>query len=169
MTKIRKIFVSVAVIAALAVVTVASALFAGCTSSVESKIYTNQRAYYENGRVGDVINSVTTALTLNSDGSYVIVENTAITHIDSTNIVTYWTYTIEGKWSETSVEENEMTIALEKATNVTWVFNGTVTTPDVDATVMDYGLAQGGTCVCDTDTLKFEFGDDVQIVTGVAE
>ena len=69
MTKIRKIFVSVAVIAALAVVTVASALFAGCTSSVESKIYTNQRAYYENGRVGDVINSVTTALTLNSDGS----------------------------------------------------------------------------------------------------
>lgn len=166
MTKIKRIIISATVMTLLAIVAVATVMFAGC-GSVESETYTSQRAYYENGRKGDVINAVSTTLILNSDGSYVLVENTAITHIDSTNIVTTWTYTINGTWEETSVDESEKTITLAKATNVTYVMNGTVTTPELDETVMDYGLAQGGTYTCNTETLKFEFGDDVKLVTGV--
>lgn len=155
MKRIKRTLISAGIMTILAVIAVATALFAGCSGAVESETYTTQSCYIEEAYRGDCWNGVSNTLTLNGDGTYVLVENTSIIQ-QSGVVVTYWTYTIKGTWEETAADETSKTVTLSAATSVTYNMNGTVSTDIDNASLLDYNLAKGGSVVCDLETLKYE-------------
>lgn len=154
MTRVKKVFMSVCIMALLITAAVAASLFAGCSSTVESETYTSQSSYIEEAYRGDCWNGVSNTLTLNGDGTYVLVENTSVIQYSGV-VVTYWTYTIKGTWEETASDDETKTVTLSAATSVTYNMNGSVSTDADNSSLLDYTLATGGSYVCNLTTLKY--------------
>jgi|GEM_PF-5217088 len=111
--------------------------------------------YIEEAYRGDCWNAVTDILEI--DGTnYTRIEDTHIVQ-QSGVVVTYWTYTMKGTYTVTSTdaENNSQVIALSKATEVTKVMNGAVTTMSDDDTLLDYEAAQACNITLDTSAYRF--------------
>lgn len=106
--------------------------------------------YSEAGYEGDCYNGVANVLTLNEDGTFVYVDNTSIIQA-SYVVVTNWFTVVTGTYEVVSEEEGVLTVAIT-AVSATYIMNGSVTTSEEDAEIMeDYA---GLTFECDTDSFS---------------
>lgn len=112
--------------------------------------FVNNDCYAEAGYEGDVYNCVAMTLTLNEDGTFVLVDNTSIVH-NSYKVVTNWFTTVTGTYEVQSDEEGVLTVALT-ATAATYVMNGSVTTSEEDAEILEDYV--GMVVECDTETFS---------------
>lgn len=111
--------------------------------------------YCEAGYEGDVYNCVAMTLTLNEDGTFVLVDNTSIVH-NSYKVVTNWFTTVKGTYTVVSDEEGVLTVELN-AESAIHVMNGSVETSEEDPEMLeDYA---GMVVECDTDTFSLTVQD----------
>lgn len=127
----------------LVVVMICALALTGCSSSkFEQETYIDNRAYYEDGREGDVIDAVVANLTFTSDKEYTYTETTVICHIGAGRAVTNWTYTFKGTYTVGSEDKDEMTknVTLSAPTTGSMVMNGAMTTSKEDADILQYSF-----------------------------
>ena len=105
-----------------------------CTSTLAETFFGNT-VYCEAGYENDVYNGVAKVLELNDDGTFTLVDNTSIIH-NSYKVVTNWAYIVTGTYTVDSDEDGTKEITLT-ATSVIYVMNGSVTTSEEDAELLE--------------------------------
>ena len=126
------------------------ALCAFSASAFADTTYVGNSVYAEAGYEGDCYNGVAKILTLKDDGTFFLVDNTSIIQAQY-NVVTNWFYFVTGTYEITDDDEGTLTVVL-KGEDVTYVMNGSVTTLEDDADLLeDYAEL---TVECDNDTFS---------------
>jgi hypothetical protein len=119
-------------------------------SALAETTYVGNTVYCEAGYENDVYNAVAKVLTLKDDGTFLLVDNTSIVH-NSYKVVTNWFYFVTGTYEITSDEDGTLEVVLH-GQDVTYVMNGSVTTLEEDADLLeDYAEL---TVECDNDTFS---------------
>ncbi len=119
-------------------------------SALAETTYVGNTVYCEAGYENDVYNAVAKVLTLKDDGTFFLVDNTSIVH-NSYKVVTNWFYFVKGTYEITSDEDGTLEVVLH-GQDVTYVMNGSVTTLEEDADLLeDYAEL---TVECDNDTFS---------------
>lgn len=130
-----------------AAILLALVLALSCVSALADTFVSNS-VYCEAGYEGDVYNAVAMTLTLNEDGTFVLVDNTSIVH-NSYVVVTNWFTTVTGTYEVVEEEEGVKVVKLTAVSGI-HVMNGSVETSEEDAEMLeDY---QGLECECDGNT-----------------
>lgn len=112
--------------------------------------FVGNTVYCEAGYENDVYNGVANVLTLNEDGTFVLVDNTSIIH-NSYKVVTNWFTTVTGTYEVTEEEEGVMVVVLH-AESAIYVMNGSVTTSEEDAELLEDYIDME--VECDTNTFS---------------
>ena len=103
--------------------------------SVLAETYFGNSVYCEAGYENDVYNGVAKVLHLYEDGTFELVDNTSIIH-NSYVVVTNWAYIVTGTYVVDSDEEGTKEVSLT-GTRVTYIMNGSVTTSEEDAELLE--------------------------------
>ena len=121
-----------------------------CISALADTTYVGNTVYAEAGYENDCYNGVAKVLTLKDDGTFFLVDNTSIIQV-SYIVVTNWFYFVTGTYENVSDDEGTLEVVLH-GTDVTYVMNGSVTTLEEDADLLeDYAEL---TVECDNDTFS---------------
>lgn len=112
--------------------------------------FVGNTVYCEAGYENDVYNGVANVLTLNEDGTFVLVDNTSIIH-NSYKVVTNWFTTVTGTYEVTEEEEGVKVVVLH-AESAIYVMNGSVTTSEEDAEILEDYIDME--VECDTNTFS---------------
>lgn len=119
-----------------------------CMSAFAEGIYVNNSVYAEAGYENDCYNGVAKVLIVKDDGTFTLIDNTSIIQA-SYVVVTNWTYVVTGTYEVTEEEEGFQALTLT-ATAATYTMNGSVTTSEEDAEILeDYATMQ---VECDAET-----------------
>lgn len=133
-----------------AVLVLALIMSLSIVSALAETTYVGNTVYCEAGYENDVYNAVAKVLTLKDDGTFFLVDNTSIVH-NSYKVVTNWFYFVKGTYEITSDEDGTLEVVLH-GQDVTYVMNGSVTTLEEDADLLeDYAEL---TVECDNDTFS---------------
>ena len=134
----------------IAALVLALILSLSIVSALAETTYVGNTVYCEAGYENDVYNAVAKVLTLKDDGTFFLVDNTSIVH-HSYKVVTNWFYFVKGTYEITSDEDGTLEVVLH-GQDVTYVMNGSVTTLEEDADLLeDYAEL---TVECDNDTFS---------------
>ena len=116
--------------------------------SAMAETYVGNSVYAEAGYENDCYNAVNQILTLNDDGTFLLVDNTSIIQV-SYIVVTNWFYTVTGTYTVNEDDDGLLSITLN-GTDVTYTMNGSVTTLEEDEELLeDYAEME---VECDTET-----------------
>lgn len=118
----------------IAALLIALVLSLSCVSAMAETFFGNT-VYCEAGYENDVYNGVALVLTLNDDGTFLLVDNTSIIH-NSYKVVTNWAYFVTGTYEVTDDEDGVKEIVIHP-TAVTYIMNGSVTTSEEDAELLE--------------------------------
>ena len=110
------------------------ALLLSCVSGL-AETYFGNTVYCEAGYENDVYNGVAKVLHLYEDGTFELVDNTSIIH-NSYVVVTNWAYIVTGTYTVDAEEDGVKEVTLT-ATAVTYIMNGSVTTSEEDAELLE--------------------------------
>ena len=110
------------------------ALLLSCVSGL-AETYFGNTVYCEAGYENDVYNGVAKVLHLYEDGTFELVDNTSIIH-NSYVVVTNWAYIVTGTYTVDSDEDGTKELTLN-GTAVTYIMNGSVTTSEEDAELLE--------------------------------
>ena len=110
------------------------ALLLSCVSALAETYFGND-VYCEAGYENDVYNGVAKVLHLYEDGTFELVDNTSIIH-NSYKVVTNWAYIVTGTYTVDAEEDGVKEVTLT-ATAVTYIMNGSVTTSEEDAELLE--------------------------------
>ena len=119
----------------IAALVLALILSLSIVSALAETTYVGNTVYCEAGYENDVYNAVAKVLTLKDDGTFLLVDNTSIIH-NSYKVVTNWAYIVTGTYTVDSDEDGTKEITLT-ATSVIYVMNGSVTTSEEDAELLE--------------------------------
>ncbi|MBQ4436622.1 MAG: hypothetical protein IJJ80_00870 [Clostridia bacterium] len=118
----------------IAALVLALVLALSCVSAL-AETYFGNSVYCEAGYENDVYNGVAKVLHLYEDGTFELVDNTSIIH-NSYVVVTNWAYIVTGTYVVDSDEEGTKEVTLT-GTRVTYIMNGSVTTSEEDAELLE--------------------------------
>lgn len=125
---------------------VAMVLCLSCVSAM-AETFVSNTVYAEAGYEGDCYNGVTNVLTLNDDGTFVLIDNTSIIQA-SYVVVTNWFTKVTGTY--TAEEDDGVLVVTLNGTEALYVMNGSATTSDEDPEILeDYVEME---VECDTET-----------------
>ena len=119
----------------IAALVLALILSLSIVSALAETTYVGNTVYCEAGYENDVYNAVAKVLTLKDDGTFFLVDNTSIVH-NSYKVVTNWFYFVKGTYEITSDEDGTLEVVLH-GEDVTYVMNGSVTTSEEDAELLE--------------------------------
>ncbi len=119
----------------IAALVLALVLSLSCLSALADSVYFGNTVYAEAGYENDCYNGVAKVLTLKDDGTFVLVDNTSIIQV-SYIVVTNWAYIVTGNYEITSDEDGTKEVVLH-GTAVTHVMNGSATTSEEDAELLE--------------------------------
>ena len=119
----------------IAALVLALVLSLSCLSALADNVYFGNTVYAEAGYENDCYNGVAKVLTLKDDGTFVLVDNTSIIQV-SYIVVTNWAYIVAGNYEITSDEDGTKEVVLH-GTAVTHVMNGSATTSEEDAELLE--------------------------------
>ena len=100
-----------------------------------AETYFGNTVYAEAGYENDCYNGVAKVLHLYEDGTFELIDNTSIIQV-SYIVVTNWAYIVTGTYTVDSDEDGTKEITLH-GTAVTYVMNGSVTTSEEDAELLE--------------------------------
>ncbi|MBQ9308774.1 MAG: hypothetical protein IJ229_12695 [Clostridia bacterium] len=122
-----------------------------CVSALADTYFGNS-VYAEAGYENDCYNGVARVLNLYDDGTFQLVDNTSIIQV-SYIVVTNWAYIVTGTYEVTSDEDGVKEVVLH-GDNVTYIMNGSVTTSEEDAELLeDY---EEITFECDSESFSLK-------------
>lgn len=125
---------------------VAMVLCLSCVSAM-AETFVSNTVYAEAGYEGDCYNGVTNVLTLNDDGTFMLIDNTSIIQA-SYVVVTNWFTKVTGTY--TAEEDDGVLVVTLNGTEALYVMNGSATTSDEDPEILeDYVEME---VECDTET-----------------
>lgn len=125
---------------------VAMVLCLSCVSAM-AETFVSNTVYAEAGYEGDCYNGVTNVLTLNDDGTFVLIDNTSIIQA-SYVVVTNWFTKVTGTY--TAEEDDGVLVVTLNGTEALYVMNGSATTSEEDPEILeDYAEME---VECDTET-----------------
>ena len=117
-----------------------------CVSAM-AETFVSNTVYAEAGYEGDCYNGVTNVLTLNDDGTFMLIDNTSIIQA-SYIVVTNWFTKVTGTY--TAEEDDGVLVVTLNGTEALYVMNGSATTSDEDPEILeDYVEME---VECDTET-----------------
>lgn len=135
----------------IAALVLALVLALSCVSAL-AETYFGNTVYCEAGYENDVYNGVAKVLHLYEDGTFELVDNTSIIH-NSYVVVTNWAYIVTGTYVVDSDEDGTKEVTLT-GTYVTYIMNGSVTTSEEDAELLeDYAELQ---FECDSESFSLK-------------
>ncbi len=135
----------------IAALVLALVLALSCVSAL-AETYFGNTVYCEAGYENDVYNGVAKVLHLYEDGTFELVDNTSIIH-NSYVVVTNWAYIVTGTYVVDSDEDGTKEVTLT-GTHVTYIMNGSVTTSEEDAELLeDYAELQ---FECDSESFSLK-------------
>ena len=130
---------------------VAMILALSCVAAMAETYFTNS-VYAEAGYENDCYNGVSKVLNLYEDGTFQLVDNTSIIQA-SYVVVTNWAYIVTGTYEVTAEEDGVKEVTLH-GTAVTHVMNGSATTSEEDAELLeDYAELQ---FECDSESFSLK-------------
>ena len=125
---------------------VAMILCLSCVSAM-AETFVSNTVYAEAGYEGDCYNGVTNVLTLNDDGTFMLIDNTSIIQA-SYVVVTNWFTKVTGTY--TAEEDDGVLVVTLNGTEAVYVMNGSATTSEEDPEILeDYAEME---VECDTET-----------------
>ena len=125
---------------------VAMVLCLSCVSAM-AETFVSNTVYAEAGYEGDCYNGVANVLTLNDDGTFLLVDNTSIIQA-SYIVVTNWFTTVTGTY--TAEEDDGVLVVTLNGTEAVYVMNGSATTSEEDPEILEDYV--GMEVECDTET-----------------
>ena len=125
---------------------VAMVLCLSCVSAM-AETFVSNTVYAEAGYEGDCYNGVANVLTLNDDGTFLLVDNTSIIQA-SYIVVTNWFTTVTGTY--TAEEDDGVLVVTLNGTEAVYVMNGSATTSDEDPEILEDYLEME--VECDTES-----------------
>ena len=125
---------------------VAMVLCLSCVSAM-AETFVSNTVYAEAGYEGDCYNGVTNVLTLNDDGTFMLIDNTSIIQV-SYIVVTNWFTKVTGTY--TAEEDDGVLVVTLNATEAVYVMNGSATTSEEDPEILEDYV--GMEVECDTET-----------------
>ena len=125
---------------------VAMVLCLSCVSAMAETFVSNS-VYAEAGYENDCYNGVTNVLTLNDDGTFMLIDNTSIIQA-SYVVVTNWFTKVTGTY--TAEEDDGVLVVTLNGTEAVYVMNGSATTSEEDPEILEDYV--GMEVECDTET-----------------
>ena len=125
---------------------VAMVLCLSCVSAM-AETFVSNTVYAEAGYEGDCYNGVANVLTLNDDGTFVLIDNTSIIQA-SYVVVTNWFTKVTGTY--TAEEDDGVLVVTLNGTEAVYVMNGSATTSEEDPEILEDYV--GMEVECDTET-----------------